>query len=78
MKVQVLGTGCKKCTLLYQNLKTFVEKNNLQAEVEYSHDPDKLLEAGVIMPPAVFIDGVKKSEGKVPTEAQFKEWFQVQ
>ncbi|MBP9015944.1 MAG: thioredoxin family protein [Candidatus Atribacteria bacterium] len=77
MKVQVLGAGCKKCNLLYQSLQSFVEKHNLNAEVEYTDDLDKLMEAGVIMPPAVLIDGVKKSEGKIPTEAQFKEWFQV-
>ena len=75
MKVQVLGAGCKKCNLLYQNLKSFIEKNNIDAEIEYIDDLDKLLEAKVLMPPAVFIDGVKKSEGKTPTEAQFKEWF---
>jgi small redox-active disulfide protein 2 len=78
MKVQVLGAGCKKCNLLYQNLKSFIEKNNLEAEIEYIDYLEKLLEAKVLMPPAVFIDGVKKSEGKTPSEAQFKEWFQLQ
>ena len=42
MKVQVLGAGCKKCNLLYQNLKSFIEKNNIDAEIEYSDDLDKL------------------------------------
>ncbi|WP_367354470.1 thioredoxin family protein [Atribacter sp.] len=77
MKVQVLGAGCKKCNLLYQNLKSFIEKNNIDADIEYTDDLDKLLEAKILMPPAVFIDGVKKSEGKSPSEAQFKEWFQM-
>ena len=77
MKVQVLGAGCRKCNLLYQNLKTFIEKNNLDVEIEYIDDLDKLLEAKVLMPTAVFIDEVKKSEGRIPTEAQFKEWFQL-
>ncbi|MBP9015652.1 MAG: thioredoxin family protein, partial [Candidatus Atribacteria bacterium] len=42
VKVQVLGAGCKKCNLLYQNLKSFIEKNNIDAEIEYSDDLDKL------------------------------------
>ncbi|NLJ50261.1 MAG: thioredoxin family protein, partial [Candidatus Atribacteria bacterium] len=66
MKVQVLGAGCKKCNLLYQNLKSFIEKNNIDAEIEYIDDLDKLLEAKILIPPAVIIDGVKKSEGKIP------------
>ena len=77
MKVQVLGAGCKKCNLLYQNLKAFIEKNHIHAEIEYIDDLDKLLEAKVLMPPAIFVDGVKKSEGKYISEAQFKEWFQI-
>jgi hypothetical protein len=32
MKVQVLGAGCKKCNLLYQNLKSFIEKNHIDAQ----------------------------------------------
>ncbi|HCU23227.1 MAG TPA: thioredoxin family protein [Candidatus Atribacteria bacterium] len=64
MKVQVLGAGCKKCNLLYQNLKSFIEKNNIDDEIEYSDDLDKLLEAKVFMPPVVFIDGVKKARVK--------------
>jgi len=43
MKVQVLGAGCKKCNLLYQSLQSFVEKHNLNAEVEYTDDLDKLI-----------------------------------
>lgn len=77
MKVQVLGTGCKKCHLLYQDLQSFIEKNQIEAEIEYDDDPNKFLEARVFMSPAVFIDGAKKSEGKIPTESQFKEWFGI-
>jgi small redox-active disulfide protein 2 len=75
MKVQVFGAGCKKCNLIYSTIKSFVEKNGLDVEVEYIDDLDELLKAGILMPPAVFVDGVKKSEGRVPTEAQIKEWL---
>ncbi|NLJ50267.1 MAG: thioredoxin family protein, partial [Candidatus Atribacteria bacterium] len=47
-------------------LKSFIEKNNIDAEIEYIDDLDKLLEAKILIPPAVIIDGVKKSEGKIP------------
>ncbi|MEI6156922.1 MAG: thioredoxin family protein [Atribacterota bacterium] len=77
MKVQVFGVGCKKCNQLYEMLKKYMEKNHIDAELEHIEDLDKLLEAGIMMSPAVFIDGVKKSEGRIPTETQIKEWFSL-
>jgi small redox-active disulfide protein 2 len=61
MNIQILGTGCPKCKQLMENAK----KAFPEAKVEKVEDIDKILEAGVMMTPALVIDGKVVSSGKV-------------
>ena len=61
MKVQVLGTGCPKCKQLEENARKALPR----AEIEKVEDMGKILEAGVMMTPALTIDGKVVSSGKV-------------
>ncbi|MBN2517375.1 MAG: TM0996/MTH895 family glutaredoxin-like protein [Candidatus Altiarchaeota archaeon] len=61
MNIQVLGTGCPKCKQLLENAK----KAFPGAKVEKVEDLDKILEAGVMMTPALVVDGKVVSSGKV-------------
>jgi small redox-active disulfide protein 2 len=70
MKVQILGTGCPKCKMLEQNARAALGETGMTAEIEKITDIDKIMEMGVMMTPALAIDGDVKSAGKVLTKDQ--------
>jgi small redox-active disulfide protein 2 len=70
MKVQILGTGCPKCRLLEQHAVEAVSELGVQAEIEKITDIDAIMAMGVMMTPALAIDGDIKSIGKVHTKDQ--------
>ena len=61
MKVQILGTGCPKCKQLEENAKKALP----EAEIEKVEDMGEILKAGVMMTPALAIDGKVVSSGKL-------------
>ena len=70
MKVQILGSGCAKCKLLEEHAREAVAELGVPAEVEKITDTDSILDMGVMMTPALAIDGKVKSTGKVLTKDQ--------
>ncbi len=75
MKIEILGSGCSKC----KNTKEVVEKalknSGVEAEVIKVEDFETILNYGVMITPAVVIDGEVKSVGKVPDEKEVKKWI---
>lgn len=65
MKIEVLGTGCMKCNKLYDAAKAAVAQTGVQAEVVHVTDLTELLKRGVMVTPALAVDGAVKSAGKV-------------
>jgi len=72
MKIQILGTGCPKCKTLTQNAESAVKELGIDCEVEKVTDMDQILSFGVMMTPALAIDGEVKSSGKVLTSGEIK------
>lgn len=72
MKIEILGTGCPKCKQLTANAETAVKELNLNAEVAKVTDIDKIVGYGVMITPALVIDGVVKSAGKVLSSAEIQ------
>jgi small redox-active disulfide protein 2 len=70
MKVQILGSGCPKCKLLEQHAREAVAELGIQAEVEKVMEIERIVEMGVMMTPALALDGVVKSVGRVLTKDQ--------
>ena len=75
MKIEILGMGCPKCKMLYENAKKAVLEKNIQAEVLKVEDMDKITEYGVMMTPALVVDGAVKTTGKVPSAEEIKKWL---
>jgi small redox-active disulfide protein 2 len=63
--VQVLGPGCAKCTKLKENAEAAVQESGVQATVEKITDINVITGFGVMMTPALAIDGEVKAVGKV-------------
>ena len=67
MKIEVFGTGCAKCEALAANVKAAAEKLGLDCEIEKITDITRIMTKGVMMTPALVVDGEVKVSGKVPS-----------
>ncbi|MCR4415635.1 MAG: thioredoxin family protein [Thermoguttaceae bacterium] len=70
--VQVLGPGCPKCEKLKKNAETAVQELCVEATVEKVTDINVITGFGVMMTPALAIDGEVKSVGKVLSPDEIK------
>jgi len=70
MKVQILGSGCTKCKLLEQHAREAVAELGIEAEIVKVSNSDDIMDMGVMMTPALALDGDVKSVGKVLTKDQ--------
>jgi small redox-active disulfide protein 2 len=68
VKIQVLGPGCSKCEQTYQNAEMAVKELRIDCEVEKISDIQKIIEFGVMITPALVIDGDVKIVGKTPSK----------
>ena len=75
MQIRVLGTGCRKCNRLYDETKKAIEISGVDADLEKVEKIDEIVEFGVLITPALVIDGTVKSAGKVPKAAAIAEWL---
>jgi len=64
-KIEILGTGCVKCKRLFDNVQTAVKELGIAAEVVKVEDLDAIVEAGIMLTPALIINGEVVSEGRV-------------
>jgi small redox-active disulfide protein 2 len=72
MKIQVLGTGCAKCKQLTAAAEQAVADLGLGVPVEKVEDVREIMKFRVMSTPALVVDGVVKSTGKVLTPADVK------
>ncbi len=70
--LQVLGPGCAKCTKLKEQAEAAVEELGIEATVEKIEDINVITGFGVMMTPALVIDGEVKVVGKVPSVEEIK------
>ncbi len=75
MKVQILGTGCPKCRKVAEVAEKAVAELGVEAEVVKITDINEIMNFGVMMTPALAIDGDVKVSGKIPRVEQVKEWL---
>ena len=75
MKIEILGTGCPKCEQLARNVKTAIEELGLAAEIHKVTDIVEIANRGVMMTPALSVDGEIKLVGKVSTAQELKAIF---
>ena len=72
MKIEILGIGCPKCKQLAANAEAAVKELNIQAEISKVTDIDKISEYGVMMTPALAVNGTVVSAGKVLSKDEVK------
>jgi len=72
MKIEILGTGCPNCKRLAANTETAVGELGLQARIEKVTDIDKITGYGVMMLPALVVNGTVVAAGKLLNKDEIK------
>ncbi|MHC4716287.1 MAG: thioredoxin family protein [Planctomycetota bacterium] len=72
MKLQVLGTGCPKCAKLAANAESAARELGIEYELVKVTDINEIMTFGVMMTPALAVDGQVKVVGKVPDAEAIK------
>jgi small redox-active disulfide protein 2 len=71
-KLQVLGTGCAKCVKLADAAQAAATELGVEFELEKVQEINRIIGFGVMMTPALVVDGQVKVAGRVPTVAELK------
>ena len=72
-KIQILGTGCPKCKKLAENTEAAAEDLGIEYEIEKVTDINEIMKFGVMMTPALAVDGEVKVVGKVVSSDEIRE-----
>ena len=73
MKIEVLGTGCMKCRRLFKNVEIAVKELGITAEIVKVDDISEIINRGVMLTPALAVDGEMKVSGRVADVKELRE-----
>jgi len=71
-RLQILGTGCPKCQRLMETAEAAAKELGIEYEMEKVKEIDKIMAFGVMITPALAVDGEVKVSGKVPSVEEIK------
>jgi small redox-active disulfide protein 2 len=71
-KIQILGTGCPKCKKLAENAEAAAKQAGIEYEIEKVTQINDIMKFGVMVTPALAVDGQVKVAGKVPSPDEIK------
>ena len=72
MEIKVLGTGCPKCKSLMKAVEEVVSESGLEATINKVEDINDIMQYGVMVTPALVVDGRVVASGKVPKKEELK------
>jgi small redox-active disulfide protein 2 len=75
MEIKILGPGCARCEKTAKVVKEVVAETGSDARVEKVTDMMQIAAHGVVSTPAVLVDGVVKSAGKIPKKDEVAGWL---
>ena len=70
MKIEICGAGCPRCLSTEEIVRKVVKRMRIDAEIKKISDFNTMADLGVIMTPAVVVNGKVKIQGKIPTEEE--------
>ena len=71
-KIQILGTGCPKCKKLAEVAEEAAKSAGIEYELEKVTEINDIMKFGIMMTPALVVDGQVKVTGKVPSIDEIK------
>jgi len=72
MKIQIAGPGCPRCQATEKNVMNACSEINLAADISHVYDIKEYAKLGVMMTPALIVDGKVIISGKVPSVEELK------
>lgn len=75
MKIEILGTGCPKCKKLMELTQKVIKETGVSAEISKVDKINDIMNYGVMVTPALAIDGEVKVSGRIPSEEEIKNWI---
>ncbi len=75
LNIKVYGPGCAKCKETEKRVRHVVEQSGVEATVTHATDFAEMAKAGVLMTPAVAVNGVVKLSGRIPSEDEIRSWL---
>ncbi|MEN6333785.1 MAG: thioredoxin family protein, partial [Phycisphaerales bacterium] len=71
-RLQILGTGCPKCKKLAENTEAAAKALGIEYDLVKVTDINEIMKFGVMMTPALVVDGQVKVVGKAPSPDEIK------
>ena len=71
-KIQIVGTGCPKCAQLFEQTEIAAKELGITYKIEKIYDINKIADMGIMITPALVVDGVVKAAGKIPSKENIK------
>lgn len=75
MKLEILGTGCPKCKKLTELTSAAAKELGITAEISKVEKINDIMNYGVMVTPALAIDGKVVVAGRVPSKEEIKQWL---
>jgi small redox-active disulfide protein 2 len=75
LSIIVYGPGCSRCVETEKLVRHAVEQMRVTAEVQKVNDPIGMAKAGVLLTPAVTVNGLVKVSGRIPKEDEVRGWL---
>jgi small redox-active disulfide protein 2 len=76
MKIEIIGSGCPRCFETERRVKNALAETGAEVELVHLTDPREVARRGLILTPAVIVDGVIRLAGRVPSLEEVKTWLQ--
>jgi small redox-active disulfide protein 2 len=76
MKIEILGTGCPKCKKLTELTEEAVSELGVSAEIIKVTDINKIIDYGVMVTPALAINGDAIVVGRIPSKEEIIKWIE--
>lgn len=74
-KVEVFGTGCKKCVITEELIKNKASDIGAVIDLQHIYDPVEIASRGIMTTPTVVVDGKLVHKGGLPSEKEIESWL---
>ena len=75
LNITVYGPGCSRCIETEKVVRHAVEQMGVAADVQKVSDPIGMAKAGVLLTPAVTVNGLVRVSGRIPKEDEVRGWL---
>jgi len=78
MEIKILGMGCPRCEEVMKRTMNALAELNMAADVQKVEDIKEISTYGVLSTPGLVINKTVKSQGRIPSVVEIKEWIQAE